>query len=98
MNEPIYRFYRGRFTDAWHQLAQSEKDKVSAEMGNAFEASGGKTVVGPCYTCWSSDWYVFGVELFPSLEAVQAWRDAMARVGCFQYYELESMIGVRQAA
>jgi hypothetical protein len=98
MNEPVYRFFRGRFTDAWYQLSQSEQDKVFAEMGNAFQESNGKAVVGPCLTCWSSDWHVFGVEVYPSLEAVQTWRETMARLNCFRYFELESMIGVQQAS
>jgi hypothetical protein len=97
MNEQVYRFYRGRFTSAWYQLTQSEKDKVFAEVDNAFQKSGGKSVVAPCYSCWSSDWHVFGVEVYPSLEAIQKWRDTMERIGCFQYFELESMIGVQQA-
>ncbi|MEZ4733888.1 MAG: hypothetical protein R3E79_42900 [Caldilineaceae bacterium] len=96
MNEPIYRFFRGKFNSAWYQLAQSEKDKVMADMGKAFQESGGKVVVGPCFTSWSSDWHVFGVEVYPSLEAIQKWRDTMDRIGCFQYFELESMIGVQQ--
>lgn len=98
MNEQIYRFYRGKFTNAWYQLTQSEKDQVLADMGKAFQESGGKSAVGPCHTCWSSEWYVFGVEVYPNLEAVQKWRDTMDRIGCFQYFELESMIGVQQAS
>jgi hypothetical protein len=98
MNEPIYRFFRGRFTNAWHQLTQREKDQVLAEMGKAFQESGGKSVVPVCYTCWSSDWNVFGVEVYPSLAAVQKWRDALERTGCFQYLEIESMIGIQQAS
>jgi hypothetical protein len=58
MNEPIYRIFRGRYTSAWYQLTQSEKDKLLAEMGQAFQESGGKAVVGPCQTCWSSEWQV----------------------------------------
>lgn len=98
MNEPIYRFFRGRFTNAWYQLTQQDKETLFAEMGKAFQASGGKTVVGPCYTCWSSDWSLFGVEVYPNLEAVQTWRDAMERIGCFQYLEVESMVGVQRAS
>ncbi|MFZ4656800.1 MAG: hypothetical protein ACOYNY_07310 [Caldilineaceae bacterium] len=98
MNEPIYRFFRGRFTSAWYQLTQGEKDQLFAEMGKAFQASGGKSVVPACTTCWSSDWHVFGVEVYPNLEAVQKWRDEMGRIGCFQYLEIESMIGIQQAS
>ena len=97
MNEPIYRFYRGKFTNAWHQLAQGEKDKLFAEMDKASLEIGGKSLTGHCYTGWSSEWSVFGVEVYPSLAAVQKWREAMERLGCFQYFELESMIGVHQA-
>lgn len=96
MNEPIYRFYRGRFTSAWHQLTQGEKDEAFAAMGKAFQETSGKSVVPACFTCWSSDWHVFGVEVYPSLEAIQQWRDIMERLGLFQYFELESMIGVQQ--
>jgi hypothetical protein len=97
MNGPIYRFFRGRFTNAWYPLAQSERDRLFAEMDKAFRETGGKSLTGLCYTCWSSEWSTFGVEVYPNLEAIQKWRDAMERIGCFQYLEIESMIGIQQA-
>jgi hypothetical protein len=97
MNEPIYRFFRGRYTSAWYQLTPGEKERLVTEMGKAFQEAGVKSAVPTCYTCWSSEWSVFGVDIYPNLEAVQKWRDSMDRLGFFQYFEIESMIGIQRA-
>ena len=92
MSQPIYRFYRGTFTNAWHQLSQEERDNIAKEMGKAFEEQGIKNL-GQYRTFWSSEYSYFGLEEFPNVEAVQKWRETMDRWS--EYFELESMLGIK---
>lgn len=95
MSESIYRFFRGKWKPAWHRLPAEEQTRMLQEMSDAHKRAGIKNALGSLmYTCWSSEWALFGVEEFESLEAIQRWRDEMERMGWFDYIEQENMIGI----
>lgn len=97
MPQPIYRFFRSRFKSEWHRLPREEQDRRLSEMSAAWQRSGiTNPLDGLVHTCCSSEWTVFGVEVFESLEAVQEWREEMERMGWFDYIEQENMIGIQR--
>jgi hypothetical protein len=97
MTEKIYRFFRGKFKPEWHTLSKEEQDAREAKLGEAWDLAGAKSLTGAIiYTSWSSDWEWFGVEEFSSMEAVQQWREEMARQGWETYTEHENLIGIHR--
>ena len=66
MAEPIYKFFMGRFLEAWYQLSEEEQNSLTAKLNEALEKVGAKRPI-LCDTNWSSDqWSIGGVEEFPS--------------------------------
>jgi hypothetical protein len=66
-----------------------------AEMGEAVEKAGGKTLM-MCGTNWSSDqWSFAGMEEFPNIEAVQNYMAAADELNLFRYVEATSVLGTK---
>ena len=72
MAGPVYKLFLNEgVSEAWHQLSQEEKDNLFAKHDEDFEKAGGKRVLF-CDSKWSSGkWAFFGIEEFPSIEALQ---------------------------
>ena len=95
MSAPIYRFYRVKFTDAWHKLSQEEKERLQEKLSQSYAEQGIKEI-GQFRTFWSSEWSVFGLEEFPDVGAVEKWRTTMEQLGIFETVEIESMLGIKE--
>jgi hypothetical protein len=54
MAQPIYKFFMGRFSEAWYQLSKAEQESFEAKLDEALEKVGAKRVI-LCETNWSSD-------------------------------------------
>ena len=72
MAGPVYKLFRvGGYSEAFYELSQEEKDSLMAKHDEDFEKAGGKRILF-CDSKWSSgQWAFFGVEEFPSIEALQ---------------------------
>ena len=93
MEGPIYKFYRVRWTEAYYQLSQTERDSLLAKIGEMGKQFGVKLVV-LCDSAWSNErWTAFGVEEFPDMATVQKHNAALAKVDRFCYIECETMLG-----
>lgn len=93
MAQPIYKSFRLRFTEAWFQLSKEEQDKLLEKVGGALEKVGGKPVV-MCDSTWTSEeWWYWGVEEFPSIEAVQEHAKMLAALNWMRYCHSDSMLG-----
>jgi hypothetical protein len=93
MTQPIYKAWQiNRTAEAWHQLSAEEQDAYFAKLEIALTTVGGKRVV-TC-TCWSTDGVqYFGVEEFPSVEAVQQHTKLLNELSLFRYVESSSLLG-----
>jgi hypothetical protein len=93
MEGPVYKFFRVRFTEAWYQLSQAEKDNLMAkveELGNQFGIK--RPVL--CNSSWSNErWDGFGVEEFPDMASVQKHNAGLAEINWFRYIDCETMLG-----
>jgi hypothetical protein len=94
MSGPIYKvFLIHRWTDAWYQLSTEERQAFLAKSSEALEQAGGKMLVA-CISLWSSEeWPVFGVEVFPDVEAVQRHTELLAQFSNLRYVDSISALG-----
>ena len=90
---PIYKSFRGKLTEAWHQLSQEEQESLLAKVSEAIEKVGGKSLV-VCDSRWASEeWQFFGVEEFPDIEAVQKHTELLNELNWLRYVESSSVLG-----
>ncbi len=93
MSQPIYKMFMFRNTEAYYQASEEERNEILGKLDAAFQKVGGKRLVW-CNSYWSSDqWQVFGVEVFPNIEAVQQYSQAMNELNLSRYVESVSLLG-----
>lgn len=93
MAQPIYNLWQGRFTEAWHQLAEQEQQRLLGLVAEALNTAGGKELI-LCSAAWSNErWPFFGVEEFPDLEAVQRHDQILSDLNWARYIESRSTLG-----
>ena len=95
MAKPIYKFFMGRFLDAWYQLSEDERNSRIARLNESLEKVGGRRPI-ICDTSWSSDqWSIAGVEEFPNIEAVRKFTAALQELNWFRYCESTNVLGTK---
>jgi len=93
MAQPIYKVFLGKFTEAWHRLSKAEQDSLSAQLEAALVKVGGKRPI-LCDSSWASEqWQGFGVEEFPSIEAVQEHTKILNDLNWFRYFNSLTTLG-----
>jgi hypothetical protein len=93
MSQPIYKMFMFRNTEAYYQASEEQRNEVLGKLDAAFQKVGGKRLVW-CNAYWSADqWQVFGVEVFPNIEAVQQYSQAMNELNVSRYVESVSLLG-----
>ncbi len=89
----VYKMFRARMKEAWYQLSKEQQDVIDHKMEDAVKQFGVKRVV-VCDSSWYSEqWPFWGVEEFPSLEAVQGYATCLAEMEWFRYCDSEIMLG-----
>lgn len=95
MAGPIYKMFYLRMKEAWFQLSQEERDALFARIDEAMKSVGGKSML-TCESSWNSEkWWYWGVEEFPSMEAVQEYAHLLAEMEWFRYCDSESLLGTK---
>jgi len=95
MAGPIYKLFMFKFTEAWYQLSEEEQNRYLAEVQEEGRKAGSKEVV-LCKSAWSSEqWYGFGVEEFPDIQAVQKHTEDLMRLNHYRYIEAVSILGTK---
>ena len=93
MTGPIYKMFRAGIKEAWYQLSKEEQDAMFARIEEARKSVGGKTILF-CNSGWNSEhWLYWGVEEFPSMEAVQEFAKCLDDLNWFRYIESDIMLG-----
>jgi hypothetical protein len=95
MSQKAYKFWRiKRWTEAWIQLSDEERNRIFAEMQKNLEDLGGKWILR-CRSSWANEEYlVWGVNEYPSLGAAVQDGDNLRKMGWGRYLEAESMLGL----
>jgi hypothetical protein len=92
---PIYKLFTFRTTEHWYQLSPRERADLDAKINAALEEAGGTRLI-VCDALWASEeWPVFGVERFPSLEALQKFQRLLDQMGLFRCIESRMLIGTQ---
>lgn len=92
---PVYKLWQGRFTEAWHQLPQGERQRLLGLAEQALNTAGGKELV-ICSAEWSNErWPFFGVEEFPDMEAVQRHTQILTEIPWGRYMESRTSLGTQ---
>lgn len=93
MAGPVYKMFHARWTEAWYQLSQEQRDAMFAKMTETGERLGVKQVV-ICDSSWNSEkWLFWGVEEYPTMEAVQEYARCLADLDWFRYCDSETLLG-----
>ena len=93
MSEPVYKMFHARWTEAWYQLSQEQRDAIFAQMQATGEKVGAKQVL-VCNSSWNSErWLFWGVEEYPSMEALQEYTNRLVELDWFRYCEAETLLG-----
>ncbi len=95
MAEPIYMFFKGKFTEAWHQLSKGEQDKLFAKIAATLEQVGGKSIL-ICNSAWASaEPQFWGVEEYPNIEAVQQHAQLEFELNWERYVDSWTVLGTK---
>ncbi len=94
MAQPVYKVWMMKYKDAWYRLTKEEQAKFEAQVTAAMKQVGGEQLmVRICV--WSTEkWLAWGVEKFPSIEAVQQHSMLLFNMNHFQYIESTSYLGM----
>lgn len=98
MAGPVYKMFYLRLKEAWFQLSKEEQGQLLGKLGEALKKVGGKSVI-MCDSGWASEkWWVWGVEEFPSIEAIQEHARLLAELNWMRYCDSETLLGTTQQA
>jgi hypothetical protein len=93
MAGPVYQLWMYRFKEAWYQLSEEEQQSHWAEMLEAIEKVGGKSVIG-CVSFWATEqWVAFGVDEYPDVEAIQQKTRLLWELRHYRYVESLTLLG-----
>ena len=93
MAQPIYKMWRVGVKEAWYQLSKEQQDTLFAKVDEAMKSVGGKSMVF-CNSSWHSEqWQYFGLEEFPSIEAVQEYNRCLMELDWFRYLDSDILLG-----
>jgi len=93
MAGPVYKMFYARMKEAWYQLSKEQRDAIFAQMEETMKKVGGKPMV-ICDSSWSSEkWQFWGVEEYPSIEAVQEYANCLSELDWFRYCDSEILLG-----
>ena len=94
MAQPIYKVWFSKYKESWYKLTTDEKNKLLAQVEEAFKQVGGEEIV-TCVSMWSSEkWLGWGVEKFPDIDAVQKHSEKLFSLNWFEYIDSVSSLGV----
>ena len=98
MTGPVYKMFHARWTEAWYQLSQEQRDAIFAKMTETGERVGAKQVM-VCDSSWNSEkWLFWGVEEYPSMEALQEYANYLVELDWFRYCDSEILLGTKMPA
>src|SRR6185436_14746358 len=98
MTGPIYEMFRVGGNEAWYQLSKEQQDALFAKVDEGRKSVGGKVLIS-CDSSWNSEqWLFWGVEEFPSLEAVQGFTRCLMELNWFRYVESDILLGTAMPA
>ena len=93
MAQSVFKSFRLRFKESWFMLSKAEQDALLGKVGEALTKVGGKGVI-MCESGWVSEqWWYWGVEEFPNVEAVQEHTRLLTELNWMRYCDSDTLLG-----
>jgi hypothetical protein len=93
MTQPVYKVWFSKYREAWYKLSTEEQDALGAKVEASLKQVGGEMVMLR-YCVWASEeWLAWGVEKYPSIEAVQQHALNLYNLKWFMYVESQTYLG-----
>jgi len=94
MEQPIYKVWLMKYTDAWYKLSLEEQKNHLAKIEESLKKVGAELLMMRVSVWASEEWLAWGVEKYPNLEAVQQHSLTLYAMNHFRYVESASYLGV----
>ena len=93
--KPIIKVHFGKWKEAYFRLSEDEKKDAFDKVAKKREELGVRQIV-VCDCRWSNEeWYGFGVEELPDMEAVHKFAKWLEEQELFRYIETKTYLGTR---
>ncbi len=91
----IYKVWQSRPREAWFALSQEDRQSLLARTAEALTTVGAKALL-TCSASWSNEeWPYFGLEEFPSIDAVQRHSQILLDMDLDRYRESRMTLGTQ---
>jgi len=92
MAQPIYKLYTMRYTPEWYALSSDDQHAILAKVEASRKAVGGEVIL--MAASLDEKWSGWGVEKYPSLEAIGQHAITLYMIKWFTYVYSESVLGM----
>ena len=93
MGKPVVYLFLARWDESWFDLSDEEHASLLAAVTKSRDDVGGKGIVGADCDWSTPEWHFFGVEEFPSIEALQKHIRNQQELGFTDYLEETFVVG-----
>ena len=94
MSTPIQMLYLIKRKEAWYQLSDQEKNKLTKQTLEVTVRAGGRRIL-ICDATWAAgECEFFEVAEFPEMAAVQKRIELYEQIDLFRYYEISTVLGL----
>ena len=93
MTQPVCKVWFSKYREAWYKLTTEEQEALNAQVAASLKSVGGEMMMLR-YCVWSSEeWLAWGVEKYPSIEAIQQHALNLYGLKWFMYIESKTYLG-----
>lgn len=94
MSQPVYKVWFMRYKQPWYELTAEKQKKLIARDKKSLPEVGCEVILS-CSAAWASEkWVAWGVDKYPSLEALQQHAQNLQDMEWFNYVEAEGYLGI----
>ena len=93
MAQPVYKNWFARYTEAWYKLTPDEQNALMAANEASIQKVGGESLIF-CFSVSDEEWNGWGVEKYPSFEALQQRQLDLFAMNWSKYFDAKSYLGV----
>ena len=93
MGERVIYLFLASTKDSWYELPEEEQNKMMAKVGESRDAAGGKGIVTASCEWSTPDFQFFGVEEYPSIQALQGHMARQREMGFMAHLEETYVVG-----
>ena len=95
MGQPVLFLYMYKAKDSYWEFSDEEKEETGKRIRESFQAVGGKQIVSANCEWSNPDYAGFGVQEFPSIEALQQHFADGHEIGYLKHIEETYIVGTR---